>query len=100
MFSSSRLRACCSAASVASALGGGLDSLAKKMKAEGAGCSPGQSTSTPMVSAFCGRVSVSSSSTQSASSPLAPCTVSRRMACASARPGARTPPFFMARTNA
>ena len=71
----------------------------QKMNAEGAGCSPGQSTSTPMVSAFCGRVSVSSSSTQSASSPWP------RAPSAGGWPAHRPgrgahAALFMARTNA
>ena len=48
--SSSSPRACCSAVSRSVAQTGGVFSLARKMKRRGRSASPGQSTSTPMLS--------------------------------------------------
>jgi len=98
--SSSRWRSALSCASASSWQAGGRVSLARNEKRHGAGASPGHSTITPMLSGFCGPASVSSSSTVSASSPLAPCTVSRFTASTSCTAGAAMPPAFIARTKA
>ena len=82
-FNSSRLRAASSVANASTTLGAGRLSLAKKTKLAGATASPGQSTSTLMVAARLGSASVSSISTSSASSPLAPWMVSNLMPASS-----------------
>ena len=70
--SSSRARAACSACSTDCAHAGGFFSDTKNTNFCGAAAAPGQSISTVMLSALRGAVSVSSSSTASASRPLAP----------------------------
>ena len=98
--SSSRWRSVVSIAKVSTAQAGGWLSLARNTNLTGAADSPGQSTSTPMVSSFRGWVPVSNSSTVSASKPLAPWIVSRRTAFSTAAAGACTPPALRARTKA
>ena len=80
-FSSSRVRAALSVASRSCALGGAAFSLTKNTIWRGAAASPGQSISTAGPLGGVGALWVSSSSTVSASKPLAPCTVSNCTAC-------------------
>ena len=97
--SSSRLRWVSSNCTASTAQAGGRFSLTRNRKRRGWLACAGQSTSTPMLCAAGSGVSVSSSSTASASNPLAPWMVSRRTASGSTAAGACTPLALKARTS-